>query len=190
MFHAGRNRVVGSPGPPGPPGLPGIPGTFSGSLEDISTRIIAYIQRESYSTAVEFYLTGNDHEMFYGISGSGSSLGIGVQGPPGPPGPPGPSSLTVNALVTMLQSKYKHQNTCCDANCGCASLNRLPLCDLGEDVRRYLSGPPGPQGPPGPPGTSVGISAGYSVDEIATYVFNIMNSECKWHISGEGEAWT
>lgn len=44
-------------------------------------------------------------------------------------------------------------------------------------MRRYLSGPPGPQGPPGPPGTSVGISASYSVDEIATYVFNIMNSE-------------
>lgn len=42
------------------------------------------------------------------ISGSGSGLSIGVQGPPGPPGPPGPSSgsLTVNALIAMLQSKY------------------------------------------------------------------------------------
>lgn len=48
-------------------------------------------------------------------------------------------------------------------------------------MRRYLSGPPGPQGPPGPPGTSVGISASYSVDEIATYVFNIMNSEHALH---------
>lgn len=48
-------------------------------------------------------------------------------------------------------------------------------------MRRYLSGPPGPQGPPGPPGTSVGISASYSVDEIATYVFNIMNSEHTLH---------
>lgn len=57
------------------------------------------------------------------------------------------------------------------------------LHDLGEDVRRYLSGPPGPQGPPGAPGTSVGISASYSVDEIATYVFNIMNSEHKWRQS-------
>lgn len=57
-------------------------------------------------------------------------------------------------------------------------------------MRRYLSGPPGPQGPPGPPGTSVGISATYNVDEIATYVFNIMNSEhtlCKTTV-GEGEA--
>lgn len=50
-------------------------------------------------------------------------------------------------------------------------------CDLGDDVRRYLSGPPGPQGPPGLPGTSVGISASYSVEEIATYVFNIMNGK-------------
>lgn len=47
VLHTGRNRLVGTPGPPGPPGPPGIPGTFSGSLEDISTRIIAYIQRES-----------------------------------------------------------------------------------------------------------------------------------------------
>lgn len=44
------------------------------------------------------------------ISGSGSGFNLGVQGPPGPPGPPGPSSgsgtLTVNALITMLQSEY------------------------------------------------------------------------------------
>lgn len=50
-------------------------------------------------------------------------------------------------------------------------------CDLGDDVRRYMSGPPGPRGPPGPPGTSVGISSSHNVDEIATYVFNIMNSK-------------
>lgn len=59
VFRAGRNRVVGSPGPPGPPGPPGTPGTFSGSLEDISTRIIAYIQRESFFlTAVQSPLNG------------------------------------------------------------------------------------------------------------------------------------
>lgn len=45
----------------------------------------------------------------------------------------------------------------------------------GDDVRRYLAGPPGPQGPPGPPGSSVGISASYSVDEIAMHIYNIMN---------------
>ncbi len=41
------------------------------------------------------------------ISGSGSSLSIGVQGPPGPPGPPGPGSgsLTISGLIAMLQSK-------------------------------------------------------------------------------------
>ncbi|KAI3362716.1 hypothetical protein L3Q82_001780 [Scortum barcoo] len=125
-----RSRQVGVPGPPGPPGPPGIPGSFSGSIEDISARIIAYIQR------------------------SGSSLSIGVQGPPGPPGPPGPASgsLSISALIAMLQR---------------------------DDVRRYLSGPPGPQGPPGPPGASVasgGVTGSYSVEEIATYVFNIMNS--------------
>lgn len=46
LFHAGRSRQAGVPGPPGPPGPPGIPGTFSGSMEDISARIIAYIQRK------------------------------------------------------------------------------------------------------------------------------------------------
>lgn len=106
VFRAGRNRVVGSPGPPGPPGPPGVPGTFSGSLEDISTRIIAYIQRESFSTVVQFPLNGVTIKCVNGISGSGSSLSIGVQGPPGPPGPPGPGSLTVNALIAMLQSEY------------------------------------------------------------------------------------
>lgn len=35
-------------GPPGPPGPPGLPGTFSGSIEDISARVIAYIQREVF----------------------------------------------------------------------------------------------------------------------------------------------
>lgn len=64
------------------------------------------------------------------------------------------------------------------------SLCSLTLCcHLGDDVRRYLSGPPGPQGPPGPPGASVGISASYSVEEIATYVYNIMNGRCRWHIT-------
>ena len=95
--------MVGSPGPPGPPGPPGTPGTFSGSLEDISTRIIAYIQRESFSTAVQFYLNWVTKKC---LSGSGSSLSIGAQGPPGPPGPPGPGSLTVGALIAMLQSQY------------------------------------------------------------------------------------
>lgn len=48
-------------------------------------------------------------------------------------------------------------------------------------MRRYLLGPPGPQGPPGPPGTSGGLSGSYGVEEIATYVFNIMNSKHRWH---------
>lgn len=49
-------------------------------------------------------------------------------------------------------------------------------------MRRYMAGPPGPQGPPGPPGSSVGISASYSVDEIALHLFNIMNGSCRNHI--------
>lgn len=49
LFHAGRVRQSGSPGPPGPPGPPGVPGSFSGSLEDISARVIAYLQRKASS---------------------------------------------------------------------------------------------------------------------------------------------
>lgn len=49
----------------------------------------------------------------------------------------------------------------------------------GDDVRRYMSGPPGPQGPPGPPGASGGISGTYNIQEIATYVFNIMNGRLR-----------
>lgn len=45
-FHAGRNRQAGIPGPPGPPGPPGVPGTFSGSIDDIASRVIVYIQRK------------------------------------------------------------------------------------------------------------------------------------------------
>lgn len=54
---------------------------------------------------------------------------------------------------------------------------------VGEDVRRYMAGPPGPQGPPGPPGSAVGISASYSVDEIALHLFNIMNGRCRMTLS-------
>lgn len=49
MFFAGRSRQSSIPGPPGPPGLPGTPGTpgtFSGSIDDIATRVIAYLQRK------------------------------------------------------------------------------------------------------------------------------------------------
>lgn len=44
------------------------------------------------------------------IPGSDSGFSIGVQGPPGPPGPPGPASgsLTVSALITMLQRELAH----------------------------------------------------------------------------------
>ena len=46
-----------------------------------------------------------------------------------------------------------------------------------------MSGPPGPQGPAGPPGASGasgGLSGSYSVEQIAMYVFNIMNGEHSW----------
>lgn len=45
--------------------------------------------------------------MYSVYLGSDSGLRFGVQGPPGPPGPPGPASgsLTVSALITMLQSE-------------------------------------------------------------------------------------
>lgn len=59
--------------------------------------------------------------------------------------------------------------------CSASFLSPVPYS--GDEVRRYISGPPGPQGPPGPPGSSVGISASYSVEEIARYVFNIMTGK-------------
>lgn len=52
-----------------------------------------------------------------------------------------------------------------------------------------MSGPPGPQGPPGPPGASGGHSSSYRVEEVAAYVFNIMNGKhvLQWKCS---MAWT
>lgn len=52
-------------------------------------------------------------------------------------------------------------------------------------MRRYLIGPPGPPGPPGPAGhpaiqgQTQQITRHYNVEEIATYVFNIMNGKQK-----------
>lgn len=49
---------------------------------------------------------------------------------------------------------------------------------LGDDVKRYVTGPPGPQGPPGPAGTAgEGVFGSYTIEQIATYVFNIMNGK-------------
>uniref|UniRef100_A0AAV2JIN7 Uncharacterized protein n=1 Tax=Knipowitschia caucasica TaxID=637954 RepID=A0AAV2JIN7_KNICA len=119
-----RSSQFAVQGPPGPPGPPGAPGSYSGSLEDLSTRIIAYLQR------------------------SGSSVRIGLPGPPGPPGPSGPGTLSVSALIALLQR---------------------------DDVRRYVIGPPGPQGPPGPSGAAVdGSFGGYSLEQISTYVIKII----------------
>lgn len=117
LVPTGRYRLSSLPGPPGPPGPPGLPGTFSGSIDDISTRIIAYLRRKTWYRSYKgdpplTFRKGHDWlfvTMFNcGTSGSDSGFSIGVQGPPGPPGPPGPASgsLTVNALITMLQSEY------------------------------------------------------------------------------------
>lgn len=42
----------------------------------------------------------------------------------------------------------------------------------GEDVRRYVSGPPGPPGPAGPPGRGSGR---LSNQEVAERVLSLMN---------------
>lgn len=49
----GRYAHGGMRGPPGPPGPPGLPGTFSGSIEDISARIMAYLQRKESINQLE-----------------------------------------------------------------------------------------------------------------------------------------
>lgn len=51
--------------------------------------------------------------------------------------------------------------------------NKL-LCEfcVGEDVRRYISGPPGPPGPPGAPSRGSGRP---SNQEVAERVLSLMN---------------
>lgn len=45
----------------------------------------------------------------------------------------------------------------------------------GEDVRKYIAGPPGPPGPPGAPGRG---SSRFSTQEVAERVFSMMSGEC------------
>lgn len=47
------------------------------------------------------------------------------------------------------------------------------LCS-GEDVQRYVAGPPGPPGPPGAPGFG---SYGVNTQEVAERVLSLMNGE-------------
>lgn len=44
----------------------------------------------------------------------------------------------------------------------------------GEDVRKYLAGPPGP---PGPPGASSHSSSRFSTQEVAERVVSMMSGE-------------
>lgn len=48
------------------------------------------------------------------------------------------------------------------------------LCP-GEDVRRYVAGPPGPPGPAGAPGRG---SNRFNIQEVAERVLRLMNGEC------------
>lgn len=50
------------------------------------------------------------------------------------------------------------------------------LIGSGDDVRRYVMGPPGPPGPAGPAARG-GSTANYDPQEVATYVFRIMNGK-------------
>lgn len=45
----------------------------------------------------------------------------------------------------------------------------------GEDVRKYVAGPPGQPGPPGAPGRG---SSRVSVQEVAERVLSMMSGEC------------
>lgn len=113
LSNPGRNRQSSIPGPPGPPGPPGIPGTFSGSIEDIATRIIAYL-RSKPVLFHRIYITIGCVRIFRTeppltncvISGSGSGSGL-VIGPPGPPGPPGPGIelQSISEVIAVLKSK-------------------------------------------------------------------------------------
>lgn len=52
------------------------------------------------------------------------------------------------------------------------------LCP-GEDIRRYVAGPPGPPGAPGPPGSGASGHGGYTFNtqEVAERVLTLMNGE-------------
>lgn len=50
----------------------------------------------------------------------------------------------------------------------------------GDDVRRYLFGAEGLAGAQGA-GVSGRVTSSYSIQEIATYVYSIMNGEHSWH---------
>lgn len=45
----------------------------------------------------------------------------------------------------------------------------------GEDVRKYVAGPPGPPGLPGAPGHG---SSRFNVQEVAERVLSMMSGEC------------
>lgn len=49
---------------------------------------------------------------------------------------------------------------------------KLSFSCAGEDVRRYVAGPPGPPGPPGTPGIGSYI---LNTHEVAEHVLNLMN---------------
>lgn len=46
----------------------------------------------------------------------------------------------------------------------------------GEDVRKYVAGPPGLPGPPGAPGRG---SSRFNVQEVAERVLSMMSGKCR-----------
>lgn len=93
-------------GPPGPPGA-------SVSVEDVASRVIAYIQRRLRCNlcslkcmCVSCCICNKIYTFVLGSGISGSSISQGAQGPPGPPGPPGPAgSITADYIISLLQSE-------------------------------------------------------------------------------------
>ena len=150
-----------------------------------------------------FSNSGENNFASFTHSGTGRGYD-GTPGPPGPPGSPGfpgsPGSISVNDIINLLQRKFLLRmfgithtytltyNFCLiicvmsvsfEVCCLDSSIwDYLPKCmnDLcpGEDVRRYVSGPPGP---PGPPGDTDHGSYRINTQEVANRVLSLMNGK-------------
>ncbi|CAM4726837.1 unnamed protein product [Leuciscus chuanchicus] len=131
-----RQHLSSIQGPQGPPGPPGA----SVSVEDIASRVIAYIQRS-------------------GISGS--IISQGAQGPPGLPGPPGPpGSITADYIISLLQREDVRRyvvgppGPSGSPGISASTFNAQEVATYAIRImnEQGITGRPGPPGPPGPPG--------------------------------------
>lgn len=107
--------------------------------------------------------SGRSYEGITGSSRSGSDRA-------------GSDSMSVSYIISLLQSKSaKQYDTFCRGqhHIGSIVINSK-MFGPGEDVRKYVAGPPGLPGPPGAPGRG---SSRFNVQEVAERVLSMMSGE-------------